>query len=144
MAKTHSLKDWTLIVGNVPISGFSENDAFTFEPNSAEAWQLIVGADGEPVRSRIINDAGRLRIMILDVSASNDVLQAAKRLDEQTGLGQFPVMVNHNRSATKIVGAMCWVANNLPVAVARNAGSREWHIDSGNWKVSLGGILVPT
>jgi hypothetical protein len=132
MAKTHDIRKFLLVVAGIPVTGFAEGDAFSLEFDEDD-WNLTVGADGESARSYIPNRAGTLSINLMATSLSNDAMNAARLLDEATGLGQFPVLIRNVNGSEGWSAAQAWVQAPAAISVGRDVGSREWTIRSGEW-----------
>lgn len=82
MARTYDLKNVVCTVGGVPISGYGETDALTFEWVS-EAVESMATADGQPVYSRL-NDR-RLNVTITLSQKSRAVSLLWGMLEAQHG-----------------------------------------------------------
>lgn len=141
MALTYDLKSIILIVSGVPISGFGESDAMSWEA-AEDSWEMVIGADGEATRSKINNTSGSLTITLSQTSRSNDILDVQRKLDEVINLGRFPVMVKDLNGTTLLVGADCWVKRRPNLTFGKRAQDREWIIDCGNWVANVGGAIL--
>lgn len=136
--KTWNLKKLIVVIGGVPISGFGENDAITFDHDEDE-WEKVVGADGEVTRSRNNNRSGSITITLMQTSDSNDALEAIRLIDETTGAGIVGVLVKDLTGRTVIGADRAWVRKRPSLEFGKRAGEREWILDCDQVAVFAGG-----
>jgi hypothetical protein len=138
MAKTYDFKKVAVLVSFVPLVGFIDGDAVTVEMNDDD-WELIVGADGEPTRSKKNNKSGRITVRLQASSLSNDYLDGLRKLDDLTGLGQIPIMIKDLFGTDLVVAAACWLVKPPAMTFGRSSSQREWIFESGSIDLSQGG-----
>lgn len=61
--------------------------------SSAPRWSSFRGCDGEVARRRLPSRAGTMQLILMQSSVQLDLLAATRALDDQTGLGAFPMAV---------------------------------------------------
>lgn len=123
-----------------PISGFA--DTFVSAEREENAYTKRTGADGEVARVRSRNRSGSVTITLMATSASNDILSALARLDEETGQGVGEFMMKDTLGRTLIAAPNAWVAKVAPVEFGKEIGDREWLIEVDVLDVFVGGTDV--
>ena len=118
----HKLLDYKLLVGDVEIGDFSEDDAYEFEFAEA-AVTMKVGADGSPIISTTNNKSGTLKLTIHQDSDLNRHLQEKKNSHEVF----TSTMKNRSRTVILIMD-VCIVENMKTIAVGREAKGSQWTI----------------
>lgn len=127
MAKTYNLKRCKVAINSIPIEGFGETDALSFEPNE-DSWTLTVGGDGEKTRSRMNNDSFTITLTLMQNSAAMAVLQQAHMADILSGNAKFSLEVIDLETPEALVVPECWVMRQPTIAFARQVGEREWRL----------------
>jgi Protein of unknown function (DUF3277) len=122
----------------IPIVGYADGTFVEVERNE-DSFTLLVGADGKGVRSRNQNRSGRIRFTLLQVSPSNDVLSQAAQADEVAGAGVGACQVKDNFGSTVVHAPNAWVLKPATVSFAKEAGTREWEIETDYLTMTVGG-----
>lgn len=74
--------------------------------SSAPRWSSFRGCDGEVARRRLPSRAGTMQLILMQSSLQLDLLSAARTLDQQTGLGFFPMaIVDANGAGNRVAWA---------------------------------------
>lgn len=135
---TYSAKKVSVIVGGIPMHGFTEDSVVMIE-QSAEAFKMLVGADGEVGRSYNPDRSGKITIHLNNYSDSNDVLSGLAIADAATLIGTFPVMVKDNNGTTLAASAEAWISKIPNTEFKREIGQREWVIECAQLQYYAGG-----
>ncbi len=136
--KTYDPKEVSVIIGSQPLGGFADGDFVTVERNE-DGWSLLVGADGETTRAKNANKAGKITVRLLASSASNDYLSELQIADELSGSATFGLMVKDNRGTSIYAAATAWINKQPPAAFGKDAGTREWVIETDELIPKAGG-----
>ncbi len=123
-----------------PIQGFADGtyiDASRRNPT----WSLVVGADGEAARSKSNDKSGTVVITLLQSSASNDVLSARAILDELSGNGVSPLLIQDLFGTTLIQEETAFVQQPASVTLSKEVEGREWTLLCSRLNIHVGGSL---
>lgn len=124
---TYNPRKVTCALGNHIASGFADDSFITIEP-AGDGTSVMVGADGEVIRSVDPNDLNTLKISLLQNSQTNDFLTKKYKQDLKDGTGTFSVNIADKMGGDQFSGAIAWV--NKPASWGRGkaATNREWEI----------------
>lgn len=136
--KHYSSKEVSVIVGSSPLSGFADGDFCTVDRNE-DAFELLVGADGEATRSLNSNKSGTVTIRLLASSASNDTLSELHQADQLSGRSTFGLMIRDNFGRSVYTAATAWVKKTPSAGFGKSAGTREWVIETDELIAYAGG-----
>jgi hypothetical protein len=123
--KNYDFKKVSVIAGSQPLQGFAEGDAVTIETNE-DAWLLLNGADGESTRAKNNNRSGRVTVVLLGSSSSNDYLSALHTADQLSGNAPFPIMVKDNTGTSLHSAATAWIVKPPAATFGKEASTRTW------------------
>jgi len=128
---TYACKDVIVAFGGRRLTGFGP-DAFISIAPSGEGTIKEVGADREVVRS--LDPDGTFTITSTMQQTSDDIgyLQRTYELDRETGRGVLPILITDLMGGHVFSAMQAWVANFPEHGYARNAGTREFTIDTGD------------
>lgn len=123
----YSLKDYSIIVGGVIVSGFDEDDAISISfPNPI--YEEHRGADGEWTRSSHPHAfEADITISLGQKSLSNTAFNAQIVLDRATNLATVPFAVV-GLDGTGGSAPIAYHVQLPEVAYGRNAGARQYSI----------------
>ena len=139
MAHTYDPKLVSVVVGGFPISGFADGTFVTVERNE-DSWTTQIGTDGEGTRSKSNNKSGRITISLMQTSQSNDILAGFEKSDELSNSGQVPVLINDNLGNALHSAETAWVVRPANAEYAREAGPREWILETDRLESFVGGV----
>lgn len=124
------------------LSGYADGTFVKVERNE-DAMKLVVGADGESTRTRSRNKSGKITLTLRQESVSNDVLSAARQLDER-GLpgGRGPCSVKDLRGTTLAHADDAWIVKSPPIERGKDAGSSEWVFETGSVDLFAGSNVL--
>ena len=125
-----------------PISGYAKGTMIEVS-RDVNAWEKVVGGDGEVSRVHSRNRAGSIKITLLQGSASNAVLSALAALDEATGQGVVPIAFMDMSSQAPFTEASApngWIRKMADAKFGGEADEpREWIFDLDDVEYFLSG-----
>lgn len=136
-ARTYNPKEIIIIVGGFQLSGYADG-AFVTVERKEDMFNLQIGADGEGVRSKSNNQSGSINIKLLQSSASNEILSSFAKLDELSNAGTFPILVKDTSGTSLYSAESAWIKKIAPSEFGKEAGSREWEIETDNLQTFVG------
>ena len=137
---TYNLKDVIIIFKGETMEGFGEDDVIEIEMDE-DAFTKQIGADGFGTRSKTNNNAAFATMNLAQTSEANDKLTAIAELDRlgNNGVGAF--LVNDLNGTSLHAAQHAWIRKKANAAYARDAGTRQWIIDTDNMGTNfIGGI----
>ena len=138
MAKTYNPKKVAIIAGGFGISGFAEGEFITISMDE-DQWELKVGTDGEGTRAKSNNYAATVKLMLMQSSDSNAILQAFWNSDRLSDGGLFPLLVKDNSGKSLYAADQAWIQKQPEAKFAKGVESREWTIRTDNLTPFEGG-----
>lgn len=136
--KTYDFGQVILSIGGATISGFAEGTAITIE-RSEDAYNLHIGADGEPTRAKSNNRSGLLTFSLGQASDSNDVMSAFAALDELSNSGVVPILAKDNSGRSIYFSGEGWVVRQPAAEFGAEVSDREWQVAMGVVEMFAGG-----
>ena len=136
--RTYDPKQVTLIVGAFPIGGFADGSYITVTREN-DAYQKVVGADGETSRAKSNDRSGTITITLAQTSPSNDVLSAISLADELNNDGIVPIAIRDGSGRTIIIAPFSWVQKPADVEFAKEITDREWVMACSDISMTEGG-----
>jgi hypothetical protein len=131
--KTYACKRVLLSCGSHSVSGYAEDSFIVVEANS-EGTTKVVGCDGEVARSLDPDETYKLKVTLLQTSDSNAFFQRRYDLDQQTGMGTFPVLCTDLMGQVIFQSDEMWVTNKANRTYGKTAQNIEWQLDGGAGK----------
>jgi hypothetical protein len=130
--------DQVLIVwGALQITGPGP-DTFCKVERNEDSFKFKAGADGDGVRSRMLNHSGKITVTLLATSPTNALLQAAVLADEASPNGiLLPAMVKDYGGNALWTAAAAWVTRPANGEMAAEAGTREWVFECARLEAPL-------
>lgn len=129
--KTYDPKQVTITFGGFIMAGFADDRMVTVARLN-DTWTMKTGVDGEGTRSKSNDKSGEITVALMETSESNAVLTAFAKADELTNNGTFPVLIRDNNNESYYAAAQAWVVKPPEAEKAREAGVREWKIQTDN------------
>lgn len=132
--KTYNADEVSIIFGGIPISGgFADGEFLRIEQNE-EAFQTVVGTDGEVTRSKTNNKTARVTIILMQSSTFNAALSALHEADKITpgGTGVVPLLVKNNNGLDLYTAKDAWIVQAPDASFDRTATPREWVVECAN------------
>jgi hypothetical protein len=136
--ETYSPKRVELILGGVPLRGYSDGTFIQVERTS-DAFTTNVGADGEVSRTHSADKTGTITVTLQQTSDSNDFLSGLVNADEISLQGQVPVLLKDTNGRTLAESPCAWVMKVANSEFANEISDREWVISCSELIVFVGG-----
>lgn len=115
--------------GGLLLQGFADGEYITVEQMS-DAFQDVVGTDGEVARSKSNDNRAKVVIKLLQTSLSNAQLSAIHTADllAGNGAGVSTFQMQDLQGGTLVHGEQAWIVKFPDNSMDRTAKSREWEI----------------
>lgn len=136
--RTYSPKKVQVNYGGIILTGYMDG-TFIEVDKTSDDFTPHVGADGEGARIQSADESGSVTLTLMQTSASNDALQAARDADKASGQGTRPLMVKDGMGTTIITAQESWIRKTPKVELSNDKGSRVWIFDSTELIVKVGG-----
>jgi len=138
--KVYDADQVTVSVAGIPLTGYADGEFLTIQFET-DAFDDVVGADGEVTRSKTMDYRATATIKLMQTSDSNDLLSALYNTDRAApngaGIGAFMVRDKQGRSVYS--ASECWVKKPPDVSFDRTPQPREWTIRIANLAAFTGG-----
>lgn len=131
-------KEVSLIVGGNIIKGYADGEFINVARNE-DSYTLQVGADGDATRSKSNNKSGTIIITLRQGSPSNAILAAFNQADELNDSGIVTALVKDNSGQSLHSAETIWVRKPADAPYAREAGDRQWTLETDNLNTSPAG-----
>lgn len=135
---TYDPKNVSVIIGGKIMSGFADGTFVTVERNE-QAFNLKVGVDGEGTRAKSNNKSGKITIVLMQSSPSNDDLSAIAAADELTGAGIVPSLVKDNSGTSLATALTSWVQKYSNNEYGKEVTTRTWIMETDELQTFVGG-----
>lgn len=140
--KTYDLSKVILTVAGLPIEGGADGDKISIE-RGTDSWTLTVGADGEKTRSKQNNDSGTITITLQYGADGNVILEGLRSLDDSTGFGTFPIVVNDTLGTSLCSSTDAFIMRPPTITYGRDVSTVEWQVMCGTLNIKAG-VLIST
>lgn len=127
--KNYDPKKVSVIVGSQPVTGFADG-SFCKVARNEDGFSLLVGADGESTRAKNNNKSGKVTVTLLASSASNDYLSQLQLADELSGNATVGLLIKDNQGRSLYTAATAWVTKQPEADFGKDAGTREWVLET--------------
>lgn len=139
MLGTYSAKKVVCLVDGVPITGLADgDDAITVE-RSADAFSLLIGADGEQAALFNPDRSGVATIKLLQTSRSNFALTTKLKIQEAGQLSPFPFGVKDTGGLDLVIAPNSFVVGPPTAIYGAGHNAREWRLILPSVDIYLGG-----
>ncbi len=132
---------YRVIFAGSPLNGFADGTWITAARRNP-TFTMTAGADGEVARAKSNDKTGSIVFTLLQTSQSNDVLSALALVDELTGNGVGPVLIQDLNGTTLVQGETAFIEKPADVTLAKEIEAREWTILVGKMNIFVGGSLA--
>jgi hypothetical protein len=140
--KTHVYDPASLVVVffGIPMQGFAEDSVVEVAYNE-DAFTLQMGVDGDGTRSKTNNRSAQITVSLMQSSLVNDLLNQVHQLDlnSPNGLGIGPLLIKDLNGRSLHAADKAWIMKSPDAAYAKEAGAREWVIETASLVSSYGG-----
>lgn len=121
-----------ITVAGIPISGYADGEFCRIEYDT-DAFQDVVGTDGEVTRSKSNDGRATITIRLMQSSPVNALLSALHTSDRNAsggvGVGAFYMQDLSNLvGGTLLTAEKCWIAKPPDSGWDRTPTEREWKI----------------
>ena len=100
---------------------------------------LKIGTDGEGTRSRSRNKSGKIEIVLMQSSASNDYLSSLAIADEASNSGVVPALVKDGSGRSVYAAATTWVQKLPDSDLGKETKERTWILETDEVSIFVGG-----
>lgn len=138
MVKTYDPGQVAVIVGGKIIGGFADGSVVKVSRNE-DAYNLKVGVSGEGTRARSRNKSGKIEIMLMQSSDSNDVLSGFALADEASNSGAVPALVKDASGRSLASAATAWVKKYPDSEFKKEVDTRTWVFETDELDLFIGG-----
>lgn len=138
--KTYAATEIALYVGGISIDSGRADGDFLQIAQGEDRWKVKVGADGELVRSLIMNTYAVLTVTLLQTSIGNRILSGIHIIDVSTkGGGAVPVAAKDNLGLDIFASIAGWIVKMPDSTYGMEAGTTQWMIGCHEPKRFVGG-----
>lgn len=131
----------SMIWNSVLIQGLGP-DTFVKCVRNEDAFNQVVGAQGDVVDVRNRNRSGLVTFTVLDASPTNDFLTVLALGDELTGLGFGALMIKDLNGTTLIKSAAARIKKFPDVEFAKDGGTNDWVLQCAEIEFFVGGSAI--
>lgn len=136
---SYSPEDVTiLLLGFIPVEGYIDGTFVTINKD-IPPFTTGVTADGVTSRVHRFGTTYTMRLILSNVSPSNDILSKLWQIDELTKMGKFPVMVKDQLGTSLFFSATAWVESLPSLYYSNRITEREWIIKCTEATINIGG-----
>lgn len=114
------------------VTAEKHEDTFTYQ----------YGAHGDMARVRSRKAGGRITMILMGISPTNDQLSQMHLLDMRTGAGYGAIQIQDLNGTTLVHATNAWIVRPPNVQVADEHTDREWAFDCESLDIWVGGALV--
>lgn len=135
---TYNPGEVSLTVGSLIITGYAQDTMITIA-RKTPTWATTVGSDGFVTRAKSLDKRGEITITLDMSSPSNDDLTALFNADEQTGKGNFPIMMRDGSGTSVASGASAWIVQPATMEFGNGILGRQWTFEVAVLAMNVGG-----
>jgi hypothetical protein len=137
--KVYNPKDVVIILGSIIVTGFADATFLSVDFNE-DSFTLQVGVDGEGTRSKSNNRSATATFTTMQSSDANDLLSALHALDINSGGGDgiVPMLIKDLQGTSLYAAETAWIRKQPTSEFAREAGPREWVIETDDLDALVG------
>jgi hypothetical protein len=128
---TYDFSKYSVIVGGLMLSGFSDGDAATAKRDE-DLQTKKVGIDGAVAFSRSANKSGEISIKLLQTSAANEMLSELFAIDNlvMDGLLDVPIAIVDGLGTSIVSASQCRLKSIPEFTRGKEVGENEWVFDA--------------
>ena len=127
--KNHNGKNVSVTFAGIIMAGFGE-DEFVSVVMESDAFEDVVGADGEVVRIFNADARATVNITLMSTSDSNDKLSSLHNLDiaSPNGAGVGALFIRDNNGRAVFRAQKAWIAKAPDASLGKKHTQREWKL----------------
>jgi hypothetical protein len=134
----YSADDVLIDFGGFQLHGLQKG-SFCKLSHNADLATLKMGADGEPVLIRSVDDSAQLEVTLQQDSAANDWLTTQANLFRASGGGILPLMVKDLTGRTLHTAERAWVKKWSDTEYSDEDSPRVWVLETDKMQNFVGG-----
>lgn len=124
--RTFSLQACTITLGGVAITGFTADDAISFEPSNA-SFEEVTGSDGDiSMAQKAVS--WKVKISLSQTSKTNDAFSAVHTADLIAGTGVLPFGFTDPRGSSVFQLTASRIMGFPTSAYGTSVKTRDWNI----------------
>lgn len=139
--KVYDSNEVKISVAGIPVIGGFADGEFVSIVRETEAFNDVVGTDGEVTRSKTNDARATVTITLMQTADVNLALSVLHNADKNTagGAGVGPLLIEDLNGVTLHESPQCWINTEPDVTYAREAGERAWPIRCANLRSIIAG-----
>lgn len=137
---TYDPKQVKILLDGALISGYADGTFVNIEFNN-DAYSLLVGADGESVRSKSNDRSAKITFTLLPTSRANAILDAFQKTDRLTNLGRFAISIVDMLTGTNFLAPAAWVVKDPGQDFQKEAQAKTWVCETASCETTHLGSL---
>lgn len=134
----YSADDVLIDFGGFQLHGLAKGSFCKLKHNSPRAT-LKMGADGEPVLIRSVDDSATLEVTLQQDSAANDWLSTNAAAFRASGAGILPLALKDLTGRTLCTAQRAWVQTEADVEYSDEDSSRVWVLETDSMQFLIAG-----
>lgn len=131
----------SMVWNGIPFLGLGP-DTFVKCVRNEDAFNQVIGAQGDVVDVRNRNRTGLVTFTVLDASPTNDLLTLAALSDENTGLSVGALMIKDLNGTTLIKCANARIKKFPDVEFGADGGTNDWVLQCAELEFFVGGSAI--
>lgn len=124
--KNFSFSNVNVIFGILELQEFGEGDDVVSIVFDEDAFQKLVGAKGDIVRTQTNDSSGTVTIKLLQTSASNAELTTLFLADRASGAGVQPMFITDKESGETYTMNNAWISKYPDVTRGQSPNTMDW------------------
>lgn len=117
-----------VLVGGVPITGFDTGAAAISVERNKDAYQLLVGADGDSTAQKEADRSGIATLRLLQTSLSNAYLTTLLKTQDAGLLSPVPFLITDSNGLDIVLAEAAYPAGPPILAFGSEHSPREWRL----------------
>lgn len=140
----YSPEDVTVLFAGVSkLTGFVDGTFVNISKDEA-SFLTRVTSDGRPTRVHSSNPIYTVNLTLHSGSESNQILTYALKVDEETKMGKFPLIIKDKMGGTLFFSATSWIETLPSTNFSVGIEDREWIIKCSQVTFNIGGNESPS
>jgi hypothetical protein len=127
--KNFSFKNVSAIFGPILFEGFAEGDDVIVIESTQDQFSMVVGAQGDVIRTQTSDNSCTCTIKLLQTSNTNEELTVKYIADRRTGLITEPLLITDRESGEVYSINNAWIKRFPTVTRGQNPNSMDWIFD---------------
>lgn len=136
--RTYSPDKVSVVVGDRPITGFSEGESISVERDN-DTFSDVSGMTGEVARTKSNDKRGTVTLTLMQTSPDNEYLSGLAAEDEATGTKTFNILVRDQDGQSLHEAETAWIVKPATATYGKEQTDREWTIRCANLGTVIGG-----